>query len=266
MSEEIEVKIGEGLEVTKEKVEIISDVDPNEVRARAQGWVPKEEFRGEAERWIDARSFVERGETILPIMRERNERLEKEIRGMKKSFEEFSEFHRQTAEKAYQKALKEIEQRKLGAVERADTEEYKDAELERVELEKSKPVPKVEKVEGPPELQEFQKSNAWYGIDRELTDEADALGGAYIKQGIPYSKMLEKVQETIKKLHPEKFTNIRRDGVSLVESVSSETGLPKKGNSRAYENLPAEAKAQCDKWIKSGLLTKEQYIRDYQWE
>ena len=269
MSEETEVKKeNEGAEIKEEGAvsPVVVMPDPNEAKARAQGWVPKEDFRGDAERWIDAKSFVERGETILPIMRERNERLEKEIRGMKESFKEFSEFHRQTEERTYQRALKEIEQRKLAAVGNADTAEYQNAELERVELEKSKPIPKAEKADEPPELQEFQTSNPWYGIDQELTNEADALGGAYTKQGIPYSKMLEKVQETIKKLHPEKFTNIRRDNVSSVESVSSETGLPKKGNSRAYENLPAEAKAQCDKWIKSGLLTKEQYVRDYEWE
>ena len=185
---------------------------------------------------------------------------------MKESFKEFSEFHRQTEERVYQKALKEIDQRKLAAVETADTIEYQNAELERVELEKSKPVSKVEKQTELPEMEEFRKANAWYGSDEELTKEADGLGIAYAKQNIPYPKILEKVQATIKNLHPEKFTNIKRDSVSSVESVSSETGLPEKGNSHAYENLPAEAKAQCDKWIKSGLLTKEQYIRDYQWE
>ena len=268
MSEETEGKISEDLKI-EEEVKVISDVvmpDPNETKARAQGWVPKEDFRGDAERWIDAKSFVERGETILPIMRERNERLEKEVREMKESFKEFSEFHRQTEDRAYQKALKEIEQRKLAAVERADMVEYQDAELERVELEKSKPVSRVEKQVEAPEMEEFRKVNSWYGLNQELTIEADALGVAYAKQNIPYSKILEKVQATIKILHPERFTNIRRDNVSSVESVSLETGLPKKGNSRTYENLPAEAKAQCDKWIKSGLLTKEQYVRDYQWE
>jgi len=263
MSEETEVKTD--VEIKEVSVGEVTP-DPNEAKARAQGWVPKDEFRGGEDKWIDAKSFVERGETIVPIMRERNEHLEKEIREMKESFKEFSEFHRQTEERTYQKALKEIEERKLAAVEMANKVEYESAEAERVELEKSKPAPKVEKTYEPPEWREFKTTNAWYGVDQELTAEADALGGAYSKQDIPYYKMLEKVQETIKKMHPEKFTNVRRERISSVESVSSATGLPKKGNSHAYENLPAEAKAQCDKWIKSGLLTKEQYIRDYEWE
>ncbi len=264
MSEENELEKDE-----VEEIKVIPKVvepDPQEVKARIQGWVPKEEFRGDPVKWIDAKSFNERGETIIPIMRERNERLEKDVREMKESFKEFSEFHRQTEDRAYKKALKEIEQKKLTAVSNADTVEYEKAELERVELEKSKPIPKVEKPVELPEMQEFRKVNTWYESDPELTGEADALGVAYAKQNIPYPKILEKVQTTMKILHPEKFANVKRDDQSKVESVSSETGLPKKSNNHSYENLPADAKKQCDKWIKNGLLTKEQYIQDYQWE
>lgn len=277
MSEENEVKVEkveevkvEGKVVTPEPQGRIYERIPSnlseESKARIQGWVPKEEFRGDPAKWIDAKSFIERGETIVPIMKERNERLEKDVREMRESFKEFSEFHRQTEDRAYKKALREIEQRKLTAVESADTVGYQKAELEREELEKAKPTPKVEKPVELPEMQEFRKTNSWYETDQELTAEADALGVAYSKQNIPYPKILEKVQTTMKVLHPERFTNVRRDNLSSVESVSSETGLPKKGNSHAYENLPGEAKKQCDKWVKSGLLTKEQYIQDYEWE
>jgi len=264
MSEETEVKTDEVKEV-----KIVPEVvipGPQEAKARIQGWVPREDFRGDPDKWIDAKSFVERGETIVPIMKERNERLEKDLREMKESFKEFSEFHRKTEDRVYQKALKEIEQRKLTAVESADTVGYQSAELERIELEKVKPVPKIEKPVELPEMQEFRKSNVWYDSDQELTAEADALGAAYAKQNITYPKILEKVQATMKILHPEKFTNVRRDGAPSVESVSSETGLPKKSNNHAYENLPGDAKKQCDKWVKNGLLTKEQYIQDYEWE
>jgi len=263
MSEETEIKRED------EGVKVVPSVvipDPNENKARLQGWVSKEDFRGDPDKWIDAKSFVERGETIVPIMKERNERLEKEVREMKESFKEFSEFHRKTEDRAYQKALKEIEQRKLTAVETADTAGYQNAELERAELEKTKPVPKIEKPVEPSEMQEFRRSNSWYDSDQELTLEADALGAAYAKQNITYPKILEKVQATMKILHPEKFTNVRRDNPASVESVSSETGLPKKRDGHAYENLPGDAKKQCDKWIKSGLLTKEQYVQDYEWE
>ena len=37
-----------------------------ETAAREMGWRPKEEFRGEAEKWVDAETFVSRGEHFLP--------------------------------------------------------------------------------------------------------------------------------------------------------------------------------------------------------
>jgi len=264
MSEETEIKVD-----VKEEVKIIPDViapDPYEAKARLQGWVPKEEFRGDHAKWIDAKGFVERGEKIVPIMKERNEHLEKEIREMKESFKEFSEFHRKTEERVYQKALKEIEQKKLMAVESADTTGYQNAELERVELEKTKPVQKIKEEVEPPEIQEFRKANPWYGSDPQLTRKADALGATYTAENLPFKEMLERVQADIRVLHPEKFANQRRNNPASVESVSLETGLPQKKDGHTYENLPPDAKMKCDKWVKSGLLSKEQYVKDYQWE
>ena len=43
--------------------------------ARAMGWSPKEEWRGDPDSWADAKSFVERGRQIMPILQRNNERL-----------------------------------------------------------------------------------------------------------------------------------------------------------------------------------------------
>lgn len=48
------------------------ETNDTESRARAMGWVSKEEFRGPPDNWRDADEFVRRGEEELPIMRERN--------------------------------------------------------------------------------------------------------------------------------------------------------------------------------------------------
>jgi len=46
-----------------------------EKEARAMGWLPKEEFKGDAAHWVEASAFVEKGRQILPIMQKNNERL-----------------------------------------------------------------------------------------------------------------------------------------------------------------------------------------------
>lgn len=257
-------QIEEVVDLVVEKEEPVTP-DPIEVKARTQGWVPKEDFRGDPSKWVDHKTFVERGENILPIMRERNKQLSKDITEVKESVKEIKEFYKNSEERAYQKALRELEQRKLEAVENADVESYRAAESERAELEKSKPVVTAQPQE-PPEMAAFRGNNSWYGTDPEMTTEADALGAAYINQGIPYGQMLERVANRIKKLYPEKFTNPRRENSPTVETVNAETGLPKKAAAKSFENLPEDAKKQCNKWVTQGLLTKEDYVRDYAWD
>ena len=46
-----------------------------EVKAKQMGWVPEAEFRGDRAKWIDAKSYVERGEQVLPILQANNRRL-----------------------------------------------------------------------------------------------------------------------------------------------------------------------------------------------
>lgn len=54
---------------------------PEEVlkTAREMGWTPKEKFRGNPEKWVDANTYVERGEHVLPILRADRDRLRKEL-------------------------------------------------------------------------------------------------------------------------------------------------------------------------------------------
>lgn len=54
--------------------------DPQIVsRAREMGWVPKEEFRGDQSKWVDASLYVERGENVLPIVQSQNRNLRSEV-------------------------------------------------------------------------------------------------------------------------------------------------------------------------------------------
>src|SRR6185436_4853984 len=106
MSEEVQ-------EETKEEVQ----PDPNtevEGRARRMGWRPQEEFRGPKDKWVDASQFVERGETELPVLRERfralddkftrlereNSKLSHKIEDQTTVLKEFRDYSRQGEERA----------------------------------------------------------------------------------------------------------------------------------------------------------------------
>jgi hypothetical protein len=70
-------------------------------------------------------------------------------------------------------------------------------------------------------------------------------------------------------LHPEKFSNTRREAPSAVGASNGGAPMRKK-NDKSYENLPAEAKKACDKLVtqmKSHKkpFTREEYVANYEW-
>ena len=242
--------------------------DPVKEKASTQGWVEKEQFKGDPARWVDADEFVKRGESILPVLKERNDHLVKEIGEMKKTFNEFAEYAKKGEERAFQRALNEIEGKKLQAVQEGDVTAYQTFQQEQAELAKTRPAPPQTKpVDGSedPLFKAFKERNGWYENDPELTAEADALGVGYHSRGLPYAEALTKVEASIKKLYPEKFANSRRDGAAAVE-FATDTGLPKKRAEKAYDNLPSEAKDACNKFIARGYIkSKEEYVANYDW-
>ena len=63
----------------------VESAQPPEVQAQAEkmGWIPPSRFRGDPERFVDADVYIERGETVLPIVKEQNKRLHAEVEGLR---------------------------------------------------------------------------------------------------------------------------------------------------------------------------------------
>ena len=59
-----------------DNLDAADEVSPEILReAKTLGWVPKDQFRGSADDWVDASTFVERGKQVMPILNHNNERL-----------------------------------------------------------------------------------------------------------------------------------------------------------------------------------------------
>ena len=257
-----EVVTGEQAEATQPAPEV--------EKARAQGWVPKEEFRGDPEKWVDAEKFVERGEKVIPILKERNDHLVKEIQGLKSTFGEFVEYSKKAEERAFSRAMKELQEKKEAAVEVADTDTFRAVEKEQLELMKARQeMPTVKPATDlPPDFQAFVEKNGWYDSDPEMRAYADNIG-TFVKNTkghLSYPEILQEVEKEVRQRYPAKFTNTRRESASKVEGVS-ETGIPRRAGGKSYNDLPAEAKAACDRFVaKIPGFTKDKYLKEYEWE
>lgn len=250
-----------------------------EGEARQLGWVPKDEYRGDPDKWRDAKEFIEFGERILPIVRSNNKTLqeklgktEAEIAKLRETMQQFSEHHKKTAEREYKKAqkefdakLKRIKAQQTEAASEGDISKFQELENQREELEGNKPEKPDETPQGPPpEFIEWVADNSWYHEDAELAEEADLIGVLYRKKHprMGAKSIYKYVTEQIKKLHPDKFENPNRQEASDVGSSTNTGGSPK-GNGKGYSSLPDEAKRACDSFVQEGLMTKEEYCKEY---
>ena len=242
-----------------------------EAAARAQGWVPQDEFAGDPEKWRSAEEFVERGKQITPILRERNEKLVKDIERLNAKLEtqgqavqELIQFFSKSEQRAYQKAFNELKGKQREAVELGDTAAYEAAEREMAELFKEPPPsPKKPEIQPPPEYFEFMEANPWYTKDPELSEYADFVGQRLVGKAKSNKDFYDTVAQTVRARFPEKFENKKRDVPQSVEGA----GSPPKAKGRGYNDLPADAKAQCDRFMKEiPGFTKEEYIKHFQWD
>ena len=265
-----------------EDVEVNVEVEKN---ARHFGWVSKEEFRGNPEDWVDAETFEKRGKEINPILRSNNERLkkelqeatskhDKEIAELRSAAEEFKNFQKDSFEKK-QKQLQEellsLKSQRKEAMRENDVDLVEEIE-DRIDAVKeesarkpeSKPEAKAETVILDPSLSDWMSKNEWFGVDVENTEIVNALGASIRRQfpTLQGKDFLAKLDERIEDRLPELRGNKNQDRSLVDSSPTRGNNTPKK---KSYDNLPSDAKAACDKYVKQKLMTKEEYVNLYDW-
>ena len=260
-----------------------------ESEARAQGWVAQDEFRGSESDWVDAETFVRRGKEIMPILRKNNEKLLNELGEAKKIAEEareaakeFREYQKEQFErktKDLESQLEQLKQAKREAITQGDGDRaiaiddaMDDLKEQRIEAkqdlkaaeDKAKEVPQVT---ADPSLNEWMERNDWFGKDTRLTGVANGLGVELRRENpnLQGKNFLDKLDEELAAMLPEKFGKKRVQ--NPMEGSPNGTARPSSGSGKkSYNNLPPEAKAACDKFVKQGLMTKEAYVAEYDWE
>ena len=244
--------------VVQEEVQLTA-----EDKARAGGWVPKDEWRGDPERWVDADTFVERGENIVPILRERTDSLTKKVLELERGLKQFAEYHSKVEQRAYERALAQVKKEMKEAVKVGDEEAFDHAQKQYEQLATTyKPQPEQHQGDSP-EFLEWKEDNGWYGVDERLTAAANGLAELIASKnpGLKGKAFLKEVERQLKEEFPHKFQNARQNAPAAVHGGGENGGV--KPNGKGYRDLPPEAKSMCDGFVKQGLLTREQYVKDF---
>lgn len=245
----------------EKKEEIVS-------RAEKMGWVDKEEWKGDPEKWRPAQEFVERGENIVPILKDRLVKVESDLAmALKMNAEELKAVRQQGYEQAkreYEKEIKILSEKEKDAVKLGDVDEW-----QRIQNEKSKIKPPevvVEKKNEPvPEFIDWHSKNDWYQKDDELTQFAEFVGAKLAVKNLPPKEFYDTIGQRVKAAFPEKFTNANREKPSVAESGNRSTGNSSK---KSWSDLPSSAQATYNRLskqfeAKGRKFTKEQYVKTY---
>lgn len=274
--------------------EFVDDSAPDEVeKAKTMGWKEPKEWKGNPPKngFVKAKEYLERAETVIPIMRAENKKLKDELDGARADLKSFKEETNKTVarmaqmskvaldrqrtqlEDKYSAAIEAATEvgdkeqvRKLRAAEREDLKKFDEAS----EIKEEKTEEAKKDVNGalPADVQktlgEWIGENTWYTTDPEMQALANAHHGKLLKDkpGLTLSENLEETRKYVAKRFPEKFAAAEDDEeeeeqkprASRVEGGSRSSG----GSARSkYSQLPADAKSQCDKFIKEDGLFLE---------
>lgn len=269
-----------------------SDDEATERRARAVGWVPREEWRGDPKKWTPAERYLERMYANAPIYNERLDKMAGELTDTKARLDEVTHKLTETTEvlvdlnernktawdQGYRRARQELFDKRDRAIEDGDKEAVKATEQEIHALDAQHQPParaepaQPQRQEPPkfdPAFDAFAKANAsWWNKDAELTDLAEVIERGIIRQNpaMPIAERLKHVHTEIRRRRPDKFSNQRREAPSAVNgSGSNNRGGGRKG--RSVADLPADAKDALAK-LKRTIpgYTDAEYLKTYEWE
>lgn len=211
------------------------EADPvidGEQRAKAMGWKPLAEFRGDPRRWTDWPEFIRKGEEELPILRAQSHRmsdriirLEGDVEKMRltvtdqaQAVQDAMSIARKAGETGYKRALAELKAQQREAVEGADTVAFNQIEAQidalettRKEVEavpERKPAPRTEP-EVDPIISQFVAENRWFNNAAKAYLKAAMIGmhNAVIAEGeiVNVADQLAEAKDRLAGLYPQDF-------------------------------------------------------------
>lgn len=230
-----------------------------EQAAREQGWVPKEDYQGDPEKWRDAKEFVERGELFGKI-----DSMGKELKETRKALKMLQEHHSKVKETEYKRAVDELKALQKKHLEEGNSDGYLEATELLTDLKAEQKAREVVEATTPkqtgqdPRFTEWVGQNKWYNQDQELREFADVIGLGYAQQhpGIDPAEVLKYVSTQVKSKFKDKFQNPNRSKPNSVEGAST----PRAGK-ESFQMSEDERKVM-NTFIRTGIMTKEAYIEE----
>lgn len=261
-------------ELSQEETPEAPPETPPEITQEAldTGWIPEDQFKGDKSKWRPADEWVERGKTLIPIINSQlkgikteNATLKEQLEQQRKTTEKLIKMSEKVGQESYERARRELTQKQVAAVGEGDVATWQELEDQKEKLEKPEPIAPEPKAEPsvPAEFKAWVDKNEWFTTDEDMAIFANAHAQRIDPEGkMTITQRCEKVTEKVKELFPHKFSNPARENLSPVDTPSQMGGTKPSG--KTYTDLPADAKKQCNIWVKDGTFkSREAYVKSY---
>lgn len=250
---------------------VSSQPDRNwDAEAREMGWVPKDEFKGDPEKWRPADEFVRRGEEILPIVRQQNRKLQDQLEAQKKDFADRIARMERVQEEGIKRAraeaeaeLRQIRAQQREATAAGDTETFDrlDARREQLAAEITRPAqqqPGNEQEAHDAKVRAFADANPWYRDNFEMAKFADdfSLWNANRNPNLSFEQNMQETLAAVAKRFPDAFSRGGASGAANGHAAVDGGGAFTGGHSPKdiWAGIPAEARSQFKKDVARGLF------------
>lgn len=264
-----------------------ADAKAIERQARAQGWRPEAEFKGEG-KWVDAETFLDRGAKFNKTLLKKVEKLEADVAKSRETNAQFAQFHKDAMarkDKELDAAIKQAKLQRSEAIRNGEDDEAValDDRIDTLKEEKAKlkeePAKKEPEKAAPSDDDEdpdatnpvlrawVSDGNEWFDSDARLRGYAIAISEQLRKEGDTSVgvKFLNKVKAQLEEDFPAKFAkgNPLRKRAGSMEAgggAAPDTG----GHTEA--DLPKVDRELMRKFVSDGLMTKAEFLKNYDWK
>lgn len=264
-----------------------------ESSAREMGWVPQDEWKDDPDRWVDAKTFVERGEQILPILQANNRRLKKDLltrdkeldtlkqslEAAQKSIKALQKQYTETTKREVEKAKAELREQLINAREAGDTraelaiqdklDDLKTAQTQAQEDHDDKQGTQGTEQPGlHPDFIAWQKENPWFGDtsnqDNKKRTRALIRIGEDLREDGDTTTGITFMNKCLAELEKQEGKSTQARTTSKVEGGNSNARLG--GGGREFDKLPKEAKDVCHSQTEMFVGPGKKFKIEKEWE
>lgn len=247
-----------------------------EQAALSKGWTPKDKFKGDPAKWVDAKTFVERGERFASNLKNENQALKRQLEEFKGTAAAFRKYHDEVVagkQKEIDEAIRGIKRtvKEAEGDRDYDTAEAGEARIKLLEEQKVKLQQEAAAVQQTapaginPELQTWiDNGNEWFNTDLKLRAYSIVIGEE-IRRAQPQidgPTFLAQVRERMEEDFPAKFGAMpaRR---SMADAGGGRRATSPGGGGKSIRDLPKADRDLCRQFVKEGWVTEESFVKSY---